>query len=93
VRYGARWSARAISPAFIGPWLLLPLGLRLRVLTGHPTAISCLAALMLAWGSFVVYLINKDPHRLVSEGENHPAWHHMYWMMMVGHLGLAGAYL
>ncbi len=93
VRYGAAWSARAISPAFILPWLMLPLGLYLRILTGHPWVILALAALMLAWGSYVIYLINKDPRRLVSEGENHPAWHHMYWMMMVGHLGLAGAYV
>ena len=93
VRYGAEWSARAISPAFIVPWLLLPLGVMLQVLSGRVAAILGLAAIMLAWGSYVIYLINRDPHRLVSEGENHPAWHHMYWMMMLGHLGLAGAYL
>jgi 4-hydroxybenzoate polyprenyltransferase len=93
VRYGATWSARAISPAFIVPWLLLPLGLYLHVLSGNSTAILVLAGIMLVWGSYVIYLINKDPHRLVTEGENHPSWHHMYWMMMVGHLGLAGAYL
>ena len=93
VKYGPHWSARAISPAFIVPWLLLPLGVYLRVLSGHPAAILALALIMLVWGSYVIYLINKDPHRLVTEGENHPAWHHMYWMMMVGHLGLAGAYL
>ncbi len=93
VKYGAAWSARAISPAFLLPWFLLPLGLWLRVLHGNPQAIIALCVLMLAWGGYVVYLINKDPYRLVTEGENHPAWHHMYWMMMVGHLGLAGAYL
>ncbi len=93
VRYGATWSARAISPAFIVPWLLLPLGVYLHVLSGNSTAILSLAGIMLIWGSYVIYLINKDPHRLVTEGENHPSWHHMYWMMMVGHLGLAGAYL
>jgi 4-hydroxybenzoate polyprenyltransferase len=93
VRYGATWSARAISPAFIVPWLLPPLGLYLRVLSGHPRAILALSVIMLIWGSYVIYLMNKDPHRLVTEGENHPSWHHMYWMMMVGHLGLAGAYL
>jgi 4-hydroxybenzoate polyprenyltransferase len=93
VRYGATWSARAISPAFIIPWLLLPLGVYLHVLSGNSTAILLLAGIMLLWGSFVIYLINKDPHRLVTEGENHTSWHHMYWMMMVGHLGLAGAYL
>ncbi|MGD0693925.1 MAG: UbiA family prenyltransferase [Terriglobia bacterium] len=93
VKYGATTSARAISPSFIVPWLMLPLGLYLRVLSGNPIAILVLSAVMLLWGSYVIYLINADPHRLVTEGENHPAWHHMYWMMMVGHLGLAGAYL
>ena len=93
VRYGAKWSARAISPAFILPWMMMALGVYLKVMTGNETAVLILSLIMLAWGSYVIYLINKDPHRLVSEGENHPAWHHMYWMMMVGHLGLAGAYL
>lgn len=93
VKYGAVWSARAISPAFILPWLLMPLGVLLHVLSGNAAAIIALSLVMLVWGTFVAFLINKDPHRLVAEGENHPAWHHMYWMMMVGHLGLAGAYL
>jgi 4-hydroxybenzoate polyprenyltransferase len=93
VRYGAAWSARVISPAFVVPWLLMPLGVYLRVLSGSPTAILILSVVMLTWGVYVIYLMNDDPQRLVTEGENHPAWHHMYWMMMIGHLGLAGAYL
>jgi geranylgeranylglycerol-phosphate geranylgeranyltransferase len=93
VRYGATWSARAISPSFVVPWLLMPLGVHLRILSGSSSAILGLSAVMLAWGIYVIYLTNDDPQRLVIEGENHPAWHHMYWMMMVGHLGLAGAYL
>jgi 4-hydroxybenzoate polyprenyltransferase len=93
VKYGATWSARAISPSFLIPWLLLPLGLWLNILSGNPVAIIALSIIMLAWGSYVIYLINEDPYRLVTEGENHPSWHHMYWMMMVGHLGLAAAYL
>jgi chlorophyll/bacteriochlorophyll a synthase len=93
VRYGPTFSARAITPSFILPWLMLPLGLGLHILSGNPTAIIILSVIMLAWGSYVVYLINDDPRRLVTEGENHPGWHHMYWMMMVGHLGLAAAYL
>jgi len=93
VKYGAEWSARAISPSFILPWLMMALGSYLGVLSGNRTAIVALSVIMLVWGSYVIYLMNTDPHRLVTEGENHPAWHHMYWMMMVGHLGLAGAYL
>jgi geranylgeranylglycerol-phosphate geranylgeranyltransferase len=93
VKFGATWSARAITPSFILPWLMLPLGLALHLLSGNPTAILALSGIMLIWGGYVAYLINKDPYRLVTEGENHPSWHHMYMMMMVGHLGLAGAYL
>jgi 4-hydroxybenzoate polyprenyltransferase len=93
VKFGAPWSARIITPSFILPWLMLPLGIALHILSGDRIAILALSALMLAWGAYVAYLINKDPHSLVSEGENHPTWSHMYWMMMVGHLGLAGAYL
>jgi 4-hydroxybenzoate polyprenyltransferase len=93
VKYGATWSARVITPSFIVPWLLLPLGLALHILSGDRTAILVLSVLMLAWGAYVIFLMNKDPYRLVTEGENHPSWHHMYWMMMAGHLGLAGAYL
>jgi len=93
VRFGAAWSARVISPSFLLPWLLMALGSGLGVLRGNSTAIIALSVIMLVWGSYVIYLMNKDPRRLVTEGENHPAWHHMYWMMMVGHLGLAVAYL
>ncbi len=93
VKFGAAWSARAISPSFIVPWLLMSLGLYLKILSGNSKAIHFLSVVLLAWGAYVIYLMNKDPRRLVTEGENHPAWHHMYWMMMVGHLGLAGAYL
>ena len=93
VKYGAVWSARAITPSFVVPWLLMPLGVALHVLSGNPAAILLLSVVMVGWGAYVAWLINQDPHRLVTEGENHPAWHHMYWMMMVGHLGLAGAYL
>ena len=93
VRFGAAWSARAISPSFIAPWLLMALGSYAGILSGNHAAIAALSVAMLVWGAYVIYLMNSDPYRLVTEGENHPAWHHMYWMMMVGHLGLAAAYL
>jgi 4-hydroxybenzoate polyprenyltransferase len=93
VKYGAILSARIITPSFILPWLMLPLGLALHILSGDRTAILALSVIMLAWGIYVAYLINENPYSLVTEGENHPSWRHMYLMMMVGHLGLAGAYL
>lgn len=93
VKYGAAASAKAIAPFFLLPWLLMALGVRWRILSGNAPSILILAAIMLAWGLYVAFLINRDPRRLVSEGENHPSWRHMYLMMMVGHMGLAVAYL
>lgn len=93
VKYGAAASAKIISPSFILPWLLMAAGAWLKVLSGNATTIVILSAVLLVWGAYVIYLVNRDPLRLVTEGENHPGWRHMYWMMMVGHLGLAAAYL
>jgi chlorophyll/bacteriochlorophyll a synthase len=93
VRYGAAASASIISPSFVVPWLLMAAGVWLRILNGNAAAILVLSGVLLAWGAYVIVLIHRDPLRLVTAGENHPAWRHMYWMMMVGHLGLAAAYL
>jgi 4-hydroxybenzoate polyprenyltransferase len=92
IRYGVAASARIISPFFILPWLIMALGVFLRILSGEPWAILALSLLMLVWGFQVAYWINRDPGSLLHEGENHPSWRQMYWMMMVGHLGLAAAY-
>lgn len=93
VKYGVEKSALLISPAFLAPWVVMALGVFFRILTGDAAAILLLSAVMLAWGALVVRMIRRDPQQLVRRGENHPAWRQMYWMMMVGHLGLAGAYL
>jgi len=93
VRYGAITSARLISPFFVLPWALLPVGVRMQQLTGNAALISALGAAMLLWGMYVVYLINRDPSSMISQGENHPSWRQMYWMMMTGHIGLEVIYL
>lgn len=93
VKYGPERSARLISPAFIIPWVVMALGVLFGILSGSAIAILALSAGLLAWGVYVAKLINREPRSLVRDGQNHPAWKQMYWMMMVGHLGLAGAYL
>lgn len=93
VKYGAATSAKIVSPSFVLPWLLMAAGVWLKILSGNATAILVLSAALLVWGAYVIYLVHRDPLRLVTEGENHPGWRHMYWMMMAGHLGLAVAYL
>lgn len=93
VKYGVQTSVRLISPFFILPWLIMAAGVPLEILSGNAPAILILSLILVAWGGWVVRLVNRDPRALVAKGENHPGWRQMYWMMMAGHLGLAGAYL
>lgn len=98
--YGVRRSAWMISPFFVFPWLLLPVGAWTRnpfdpshpILTGNPWVLSALGGLLAAWGLYVCWLILKKPEEL-AEVENHISWKHMYLMMMAAQIGFALAYL
>ncbi|HVT59060.1 MAG TPA: UbiA family prenyltransferase [Thermoanaerobaculia bacterium] len=100
ILYGVRKSAWMISPFFVLPWLLLPLGAFLRdpqnpahaILTGNPTLLALLGALLTLWGAYTVYLLVRDPASLTAT-ENHPSWRHMYLMLMAAQIGLALAYI
>jgi 4-hydroxybenzoate polyprenyltransferase len=100
ILHGVRKAAWIISPFFVLPWLLLPLGARLRdpqdpthaILTGNPTLLTLLGVLLTAWGAYTVYLLVRDPASL-AETENHPSWRHMYLMMMAAQVGFAAAYV
>jgi len=93
VRYGPTLTARLIAPFFVLPWTLLPLGVQTRQLSASPALISALGLILILWGAYVAYLINRNPTAMVSQGENHPSWRQMYWMMMTGHIGLGLIYL
>jgi len=100
ILHGVRKAAWIISPFFVLPWLLLPLGAWLRdpqdpahaILTGNPVLLTLLGALLTVWGIYTVYLLVRDPASL-AETENHPSWRHMYLMMMAVQIGLAVAYV
>ncbi len=98
--YGVRKAAWMISPFFIFPWLLLPLGAYLPdpqapehpILTGNANLLTGLGILLTFWGIYTVYLLLRDPDSL-AETENHPSWTHMYMMMMAAQVGFALAYV
>lgn len=92
VRFGVTNAARMIAPFFVLPWLLLPLGASLHVLTGNPWVLSALGVALALWGGYTVYLILRNPEDL-AEVENHPSWTHMYLMMIAAQVGFAVAYL
>jgi geranylgeranylglycerol-phosphate geranylgeranyltransferase len=98
--YGVRKAVWIISPFFIFPWLLVPLGAFLpdpqnpehAILTGNPWMLTALGVLLTLWGCYTVYLLLRDPDSL-TETENHPSWKHMYLILMAGQIGFALAYI
>jgi chlorophyll/bacteriochlorophyll a synthase len=99
VRFGVRRAARIIAPFFVLPWLAIPLLARLPdphssgpLLTGNRALLTILGFGLAAWGAYAAYLLLKDPEDL-ARTENHPAWTHMYLLLMAAQAGFALAYV
>jgi 4-hydroxybenzoate polyprenyltransferase len=100
IRFGVRKAARMIAPFFVLPWLLVPVFAWLPdpgnqsepLLTGNRVLLVVLGFLLAAWGAYAARLLLRNPDELAST-ENHPAWTHMYLLMMAAQVGFAMAYL
>jgi 4-hydroxybenzoate polyprenyltransferase len=92
IQYGVRRAAWMISPSFVVPFMMIPLGAWLNVLTGNFWLLQALGAVMTLYGLYVCYLMLRRPEDLAVE-ENHVSWAHMYRMMFVAQIGFALAYL
>jgi 4-hydroxybenzoate polyprenyltransferase len=92
IQYGVRRAAWMISPSFVIPFAMIPLGAWLHVLTGNFWLLQILGGVMIAYGIYVCYLMLRRPEDLAVE-ENHVSWTHMYRMMFVAQIGFALAYL
>jgi 4-hydroxybenzoate polyprenyltransferase len=90
--YGVRKTAWMISPSFVLPFLMMPIGVHARILTGNPLALDVLGAVLALWGVYVVWLMVRRPEELATV-ENHVSWKHMYLMMFTAQVGFAVAYL
>ncbi|MEO8430137.1 MAG: UbiA family prenyltransferase [Acidobacteriota bacterium] len=98
IRFGVRRAVWMIAPFFVLPWLLIPLfawiplqgGLPL--LTGNRSLLTALGLGLALWGAFAARLLVRDPDEL-ARSENHPAWTHMYLLMMAAQVGFALAYV
>ena len=89
---GVRGAAYTIAPFFVIPWLLMPVGTSLGILTGNHVALVILGVLLALWGVYTLWLIVRNPDELTAT-ENHPSWRHMYLMMMAAQIGFAIAYV
>lgn len=92
VQYGAAAAAWMISPSFVVPFLLIPLGASLGVLTGNHRLLWVLGGALTIYGLYVCALMLRRPEELASH-ENHVSWTHMYRMLFLAQVGFALAYL
>jgi 4-hydroxybenzoate polyprenyltransferase len=92
IALGVRKAAYVIAPFFVIPWLLMPLGAWLGILTGNRVALTALGIGLALWGVYTLWLIVRNPDELTAT-ENHPSWRHMYLMMMAAQIGFAVAYV
>ena len=66
-------------------------------MTGGKLIAAALAGLLLGiglacWGAYAARLLIANPEDL-ARTENHPAWTHMYLLMMTAQVGFALAYV
>jgi 4-hydroxybenzoate polyprenyltransferase len=92
ILYGVRRAAWIIAPFFVLPFVLIPAGVWLGILTGNATLLILLGVSLVLYGIYTVYLLVRRPEDLATT-ENHPSWTHMYRMMMVAQVGFALAYV
>jgi len=92
VKYGVKKAAWMISPFFVLPFALIPVGVARGILTGNPLLLDVLGIGLALWGCYTVWLLVRRPDEL-AKTENHPSWTHMYLMMMALQIGFALAYI
>jgi 4-hydroxybenzoate polyprenyltransferase len=90
--YGPKKAAWMISPFFIFPFMLIPIGVWKGILTGNATMLFCLGVLLSIYGIYTVYTMVRKPEELAVDA-NHVSWAHMYRMMFVGQAGFMLSYL
>jgi chlorophyll/bacteriochlorophyll a synthase len=92
IQYGVRRAAWMISPSFVVPFLMIPIGAWTGVLTGNFWLLQALGVVMTCYGVYVCYLMLRRPEDLAVEA-NHVSWAHMYRMMFVAQIGFALGYV
>jgi len=92
ILYGVKKAAWMITPFFILPFALIPIGTSLGILTGNRSLLYVLGPLLMLYGAYVSYLMVRKPEEMAAT-ENHISWTHMYLMMMVAQVGFALAYI
>lgn len=95
--YGPKKASSIIGPFCIIPWLLLPIGAFLPnpstgepILRAQPVLLLVLGLALAVYGAFIARLMKRVD--ITSVEGNHPAWKHMYLMMLSAQIGLVISY-
>lgn len=89
VKYGIKKTIKLISPFFIFPFLLIPLGVYLNILKNTTLPLT----LLLFYGIFIIWLMKNKQDKLTKIEKNHISWKHTYILYMLLQAGLALAYV
>lgn len=89
VKYGIKKTIKLISPFFIFPFLLIPLGVYLNILKNTTLPLT----LLLFYGIYIIWLMNKKPNKMTKIEKNHISWKHTYILYIILQAGLALAYV
>ncbi len=91
VMYGKDLTVKIIYPFYTLPFLLIILLTLSGYFTGNRYLLVSLGVICTVWGHFVVRMIDKDPFEKLTE--NHPSWHHMYYLMFTLQIGFMLSYI
>jgi len=89
---GVRRAAWVVAASLVAPFVLIPVGIRVGILSGNPWLLVVLSATLSSWGAYAGYLLVRNPEQLASE-RNHPSWKHMYLILLFAQIGMAISYL
>ncbi|MDH5642322.1 MAG: UbiA family prenyltransferase, partial [Nitrospira sp.] len=95
VAYGPNRAAKMVAPFICLPFLLIPAGGLIGVLTppdGRWIELLLLGLGLSLWGAWVAGRIIIDTEEL-TKTENHPAWRHMYYLMILSQVGFVAVYM
>jgi 4-hydroxybenzoate polyprenyltransferase len=92
ILYGVKRAAWMISPFFVLPFALIPIGVWSGILTGNRTLLLVLGPALMIYGLYVSYLMVRRPEEMATT-ENHISWTHMYLMVMLTQAGFALSYV
>ena len=89
VVFGPRRAAMYSSPFLVIPFLLIPIAAYFDILKPQ----AALLAVLVVWGFYLIYLLDKAKFEQDTRLENSPVWKHMYLILLTMQIGFMVVYV